>query len=169
MHKSAVLWSAFMGLGAINWGFDILVCISISRSGHRVDQSSQLSAGIIAVPTFQEEFGYLFEDEYIISAGWQIAFNISSAGGGLIGGIITGYVSEKLGKRMTMGIACIISVGSVFMQVFAKQAGILLAGKVCSPLHFCQPTDLSSLSMVFALELFFLSHLLTLQKYARPR
>lgn len=24
-YKSAVLWSAFMGLGAINWGLDVLV------------------------------------------------------------------------------------------------------------------------------------------------
>jgi MFS transporter, SP family, general alpha glucoside:H+ symporter len=50
--------------------------------------------------------------------------------GGLIGGIITGYASEKLGKRVTMGIACIISIGSAFMQVFAKQPELLLVGKV---------------------------------------
>jgi hypothetical protein len=35
-----------------------------------------------------------------------------------------------------MGNACIVSIGGVFMQVFAQQSGVLLADKVWTQLKF---------------------------------
>lgn len=116
-YKSAVLWSAFMGLGAINWGLDVL-----------------LSNGVISVPSFQKDFGYLYHDEYIISAGWQIAFNTASSIGGFFGAIGSGYMADWLGKKKTLAVGCAISVAAVFIQIFAAQPGVLMAGKLINGL-----------------------------------
>ncbi|KAE9371115.1 MFS general substrate transporter [Stipitochalara longipes BDJ] len=116
-YKTAILWSAYMGLAAINWGMDVL-----------------LSNGVISVPLFQKDFGYLFENKYIISYSWQIAFNTSSSIGGFFGAIGSGYLADRLGKRMTLVIGCIISIGAVFIQIFAAQAVTLLVGKLINGL-----------------------------------
>jgi hypothetical protein len=50
--------------------------------------------------SFQKDFGYLFEDEYIVSAGWQITFNTASSVGGFFGTIGSGYMTDRRGKRV---------------------------------------------------------------------
>jgi SP family general alpha glucoside:H+ symporter-like MFS transporter len=132
-YKPAVLWSAFMGLAAINWGMDVPVSPTLHLSTSYTDDI-QLSNGVISVPSFQKDFGYLFENQYIVSYSWQIAFNTSSSIGGFFGAIGSGYLADRLGKRMTLGLACIVSIGAVFIQIFAAQPGTLLAGKVSSPI-----------------------------------
>ncbi|TVY81109.1 General alpha-glucoside permease [Lachnellula suecica] len=112
-YKTAVFWSAFIGLASINWGMDTL-----------------LSNGVIAVPSFQRDFGYDFHGKYIISASWQIAFNTASSIGGFFGAIGAGYLASKLGNKRALAIACIISIGGVFIQMFARSSGLLMAGKV---------------------------------------
>jgi SP family general alpha glucoside:H+ symporter-like MFS transporter len=90
----------------------------------------QLSNGVVSVPSFQKDFGYLYHDEYIISAGWQIAFNTASSIGGFFGAIGAGYMADLLGKKRTLAIGCIISIIAVFVQTFAARSGVLMAGKV---------------------------------------
>jgi SP family general alpha glucoside:H+ symporter-like MFS transporter len=85
---------------------------------------------VISVPPFQKDFGHLFENKYIIRAPWQIAFNTASSTGGLFGALTSGYLADNWGMRLTLGLGCILSIGAVLMQVFAAQAGVLLAGKV---------------------------------------
>ncbi|KAK0124914.1 hypothetical protein ONS96_008791 [Cadophora gregata f. sp. sojae] len=116
-YRAAILWSAFVGLAGINWGMDTL-----------------LSNGVIAVPSFQKDFGYLFNDHFIVSASWQIAFNTASSIGGCFGAFASGYLADKIGKRFALGIGCFISIGAVFAQLFAKQPGTLLVGKLINGL-----------------------------------
>lgn len=116
-YRAAVLWSAFMGLAAINWGMDVL-----------------LSNGVISVPSFQKDFGYLFQNAYIVSASWQIAFNTASSIGGFFGAIGSGYLADRLGKRITLALFCVVSIGAVFIQIFAGQPGTLMAGKLINGL-----------------------------------
>lgn len=91
---------------------------------------SQLSNNVISVPSFQKDFGYKFTNTYIVSASWQIAFNTAASIGGFFGAICSGYLADKWGKRKALGLGCIISIGAVFMQVFARQPEVLLVGKV---------------------------------------
>jgi hypothetical protein len=71
----------------------------------------QLSNGAISVPSFQNDLGYLFENQYITSYGWQIAFNTSSSICEFFGAIGSRYFADRLGKRMTLGIGWIVSIG----------------------------------------------------------
>ncbi|KAL5325773.1 hypothetical protein ACEPPN_006906 [Leptodophora sp. 'Broadleaf-Isolate-01'] len=116
-YRAAILWSSFIGLAGINWGMDTL-----------------LSNGVIAVPSFQKDFGYNFKGQYIVSASWQIAFNTAASIGGCFGALASGYLADKIGKRFALGIGCLISIGSVFIQVFAGQPGTLLVGKLINGL-----------------------------------
>ncbi|KAH8679073.1 general substrate transporter [Tricladium varicosporioides] len=117
LYKAAVLWSAFIGLAGINWGMDVL-----------------LSNGVISVPSFQRDFGYVFNGAYIISASWQIAFNTAASIGGFFGAIGCGYLADKIGKKWTLAIACIVSIGAVIVQIFASKSGLLMAGKLINGL-----------------------------------
>lgn len=71
----------------------------------------QLSNGAISVPSFQNDLGYLFENQYITSYGWPIAFNTSSSICEFFGAIGSRYFADRLGKRMTLGIGWIVSIG----------------------------------------------------------
>lgn len=54
LYPKAVAWSIFFSLGVIMCGFD-----------------PQVIGNLFPVPKFQEDFGYLYKGEYIISAAWQ--------------------------------------------------------------------------------------------------
>lgn len=130
-YKAAIFWSAFMGLAAINWGMDVLVRLSaLTVKGNFVLTAFQLSNGVISVPSFQKDFGYMFQNEYIISASWQIAFNTAASIGGFFGAIGSGYLADRMGKKLSLAVGCIVSIGAVFIQIFAGQPGTLMAGKV---------------------------------------
>lgn len=96
----------------------------------------QLSQGIIAVPSFQKNFGERLISsasvDYYVTYSWQTAFNVTSYIGGLFGAILSGYLADIIGKRWTLAGACILSIGAVFLQVFAHHhhPEILLIGKV---------------------------------------
>jgi SP family general alpha glucoside:H+ symporter-like MFS transporter len=89
-----------------------------------------MSTSTISIATFQRDFGYEFEGEYIISSRWQIGFNSASYVGQSFGAIISGYMADRVGKRLTMGMACLLSIVAVFVQVFARSSVVLLIGKV---------------------------------------
>lgn len=74
----------------------------------------------------------MFQNAYIISASWQIAFNTASSISGFFGAVGSGYLADRIGKRMTLAVGCVVSIGAVFIQIFAGQPGTLMAGKVRS-------------------------------------
>ena len=61
LYPAAIGWSAFVSLGVIMLAFD-----------------PQLIGNLFAIPQFQRDFGYQFEDGYIISAPWQTGLVRSS-------------------------------------------------------------------------------------------
>ena len=54
LYPTAAAWSVFFSTGVIMTGFD-----------------PQVIGNLYGVPKFQEDFGYEFEGEMIISAAWQ--------------------------------------------------------------------------------------------------
>ncbi|TGO26922.1 hypothetical protein BPAE_0050g00110 [Botrytis paeoniae] len=116
-HKVAVFWSGFFALAAVNWGMDI-----------------QISGGAISIASFERDFGYNYRGAYIISSKWQTGFNSASYVGQLFGAIATGYLTDRFGKRLMMGVGCILSIIGVFLQVFARSSVVLLVGKLINGL-----------------------------------
>ena len=55
LYPTSAAWSVFSSLGIIMTAFD-----------------PQLLGNLYATPAFQNDFGYLYEGSYIISAAWEI-------------------------------------------------------------------------------------------------
>ena len=102
---------------------------------HDRGYDAQIGGGLLASPQFRKDFGYVSKNgQYILPADWQAAFNSASSIGGFFGGITCGYVSDRYGRCKTLGLACVVSIGAVFIQFFADSNGLLLTGKIINGL-----------------------------------
>lgn len=111
--------------------------MTCSHSEVSVLTSTQLCNISIAVPRFRRDFGRPFGDDHLIPAGWQIALLTASAIGMFFGALLSGFVMDSLGKLRALQVVCTISIGAVFMQVFARGPVLLLVGRVCVSLVPC--------------------------------
>jgi len=111
----AFLWCIFMCMGALLWGYD-----------------AQVGGGLLSVPQFRADFGYIYEGSPVLPASWQSAFNSVSSIGGMFGGLSLGWISDRLGRRGAVAIACGISIVGVLIQFFTPTHvnGMLLVGKL---------------------------------------
>lgn len=104
----------FFCMSAVLWGYDM-----------------QVNGGLLAASQFRAVFGYTTPDgETILPARWQAAFNMIATVGGMIGSLLCGPLSPYIGRKMNLALACVISSGAIFLQFFAFQRGVLLAGKL---------------------------------------
>ena len=86
LYPTCVAWSIFFSLGIIMTAFD-----------------PQLLGNLYATPAFQEDFGYLFEGSYIISAPWQIALGMGNPIGQVLGALTASYPMEIWGRKKVFG------------------------------------------------------------------
>lgn len=70
LYSKAAGWSIFFSLGVIMTAFD-----------------PQLLGNLYATPAFQKEFGYLYNESYIISAPWQTGLSMGSPIGQVVGAL----------------------------------------------------------------------------------
>lgn len=104
----------FFCMSAVLWGYDM-----------------QVNGGLLAASQFRAVFGYTLPGgETILPARWQAAFNMIATVGGMIGSLLCGPLSPYIGRKSNLALACVISTGAVFLQFFAFQRGVLLAGKL---------------------------------------
>ncbi|WWC90021.1 uncharacterized protein L201_004951 [Kwoniella dendrophila CBS 6074] len=115
IHRNAFLWCLWVSIGCLLWGYDV-----------------QVSSGLLSAPYFRHDFGYKFGDEYVVPARWQSAFNSVGSIGGMFGGIAVGWIADHIGRRGSIGIACLISIMSIFIQFFCPphKNALLLVGKL---------------------------------------
>jgi SP family general alpha glucoside:H+ symporter-like MFS transporter len=86
------------------------------------------------MPAFQKQFGYAFEDGYLISAAWQTGLGMGNPIGQVVGALAAGYPMEWYGRKKTFN-ACVFAVaGLVFIQFFARSLPVLLAGELLAGL-----------------------------------
>lgn len=71
----------FICVGGLLWGYD-----------------AQVSGGTLSIPAFRRDFGYEFDDNWVLPARWQSAFNSASSIGGLFGALGVGYMADKIGS-----------------------------------------------------------------------
>lgn len=111
----AFAWCLFINMGALLWGYD-----------------SQVGGGLLSVPSFRRDFGSLIDQQYVLAASWQSAFNSVSSIGGMAGAFSLGYISELLGRRGAVAVACFVSIVGILLQFItpAHNNGMLLAGKL---------------------------------------
>ncbi|KAG1729525.1 maltose permease, partial [Suillus paluster] len=116
-HWRAFAWCLFINMGALLWGYD-----------------SQVGGGLLSVPSFRRDFGSFvnIEEQYVLAASWQSAFNSISSVGGMAGAFSLGHISELFGRRGAVAVACLVSIVGILVQFLtpAHKNGMLLAGKL---------------------------------------
>ncbi|KAL2858521.1 general substrate transporter [Aspergillus pseudoustus] len=93
-----------------------------------------VASNLISIPIFREHYGEKFETtgtvSYIISATWLAIFNGVSQATAVVGAYAAGYLAEKIGRRYTNLVSCIISMGGVAAQYASNGSlGVITAGK----------------------------------------
>jgi SP family general alpha glucoside:H+ symporter-like MFS transporter len=86
------------------------------------------------MPSFQKDFGYYFEDGYIISAPWQTGLSMGNPIGQVVGALAAGIPMELYGRKRTFNVCVIMVAGLVFIQFFARSLKVLLAGELLAGL-----------------------------------
>ncbi|KAF8137075.1 general substrate transporter [Boletus edulis] len=114
-HWRAFMWCLFMCIGALLWGYD-----------------AQVGGGLLSVPQFRMDFGYVSDGQPILPASWQSAFNSVSSIGGMFGGLSLGWISDRLGRRGAVALASVVSIIGVLIQFLTPKHvnAMLLVGKL---------------------------------------
>jgi MFS transporter, SP family, general alpha glucoside:H+ symporter len=106
-------WSIFFSLGIIMTAFD-----------------PQLLGNLYATPAFQKDFGYYYQDQWIISAPWQTGLSMGSPIGQVVGAFFAAYPMEWFGRKKTFGVCVILTAAFIFIQFFARSLPVLLVGEL---------------------------------------
>jgi SP family general alpha glucoside:H+ symporter-like MFS transporter len=115
----AVAWSVLFSLTIIMTGYD-----------------TAFLGSLYAMPSFQHDFGEPYKDGYQITAGWQTLLQIMGFVSTIIGVMLDGYLSEKVGrKRVTLGALAVVSA-TIFCQFFASSLPVLLVGRMLSSVPY---------------------------------
>ncbi|KAL6247927.1 hypothetical protein RBB50_005275 [Rhinocladiella similis] len=114
LYPKGVFFSFGLSLAVIMEGFD-----------------TALLGSFWALPAFAKKYGHLAMvdgiETYVISASWQQAFAGSTVAQ-MIGLMLNGWVSDRIGYRYTMMGALISITLSLFVTFFATDIRMLLAG-----------------------------------------
>lgn len=107
--------------------------------GYGID--GNIAGNLLAIPKFRQDYGQLFNDGttdmYIISATWQSLYGGVSQLAAIVGAVATGWMADKIGRRMTNLLFCVISMVGVGVQFASTSSGslpILTAGKAINGL-----------------------------------
>ncbi|PCG89411.1 Major facilitator superfamily domain, general substrate transporter [Penicillium occitanis (nom. inval.)] len=129
-HETTFLEAIRQWPKAVGWAF--LFCIAVVMAGF----DAQIITTFFALPAFQQRFGYEYDGKYIIPAPWQMALNMGNPIGQVLGALACGWPLEKLGRRLTLALCCVWSIGFVFVQFFSTSIGMLCAGEILGGLAY---------------------------------
>lgn len=91
---------------------------------------------LLAVTPFAQRFGYQVEEQFVVKATDQQILNAANTIGIFVSAFMTGIVSDWIGRKKTIIIACIVCIGGVILQYFSTSIMMLFGGKVISTLGF---------------------------------
>ncbi|PSN69430.1 general substrate transporter [Corynespora cassiicola Philippines] len=98
----AVAWCCYMLFICIMWGYDGLA-----------------GSIVLSIPRFRQDYGYLYNGQYVVSADWQLGFTSASLVGLMFGGAVTGYMTERFGQKICITAAYALTIGGVFAQWYS--------------------------------------------------
>lgn len=113
LHYPAVLWGLFINLATVLKGMD-----------------GGIVGSLVGLDPFKEQYGYLYNDTYLIEAHWLSAFNYANKLGAMVGAVAAGYAYDRFGPRLMMAICSTMSVAFIFIQFFSHTPAQLFAGEL---------------------------------------
>ncbi|KPI37682.1 General alpha-glucoside permease [Cyphellophora attinorum] len=110
----AVVYCLYPLFTCIMWGYDGLA-----------------AAIVLSIPKWREDYGYLYQDQYVVSANWQLAFTAASMIGLFVGGLATGAVARAMGQKFCLLCGHVLTVAGVFCQWYSPgKMALFFGGKL---------------------------------------
>lgn len=125
-HKMTLMQGIKLYPKAIAWSVLISTCIAME--GFQVC----LLPNFYAFPQFQEKYGEFVESDgtYQVPAHWQAGLSNGANVGSIIGLILNGWISERIGYRYTV-VGCLTLITAFISILFtAQNVQTLLAGEI---------------------------------------
>lgn len=123
MYPKATFWSMFFCIAVVMAGFD-----------------GQIITSFYALPAFQRKYGDPIQKDggidYEVAAPWQTGLGMGNPIGQVIGALACSYPLQYFGRRLTLAMCCVWSIGFIFMQFFATSISMLCAGEVVGGLAY---------------------------------
>ncbi|KAJ5112570.1 Major facilitator-type transporter ecdD [Penicillium argentinense] len=120
--EAAVTWHAY------------LICGFASFGGILYGYDSGYISGVLGMPYVKKQFGHEVSkaedpDGYIIAPSRKSLITSILSAGTFIGAVLSGGVSEQIGRRLTIMLSCLIFAIGVAIQVGTVNIGGLVAGR----------------------------------------
>ena len=91
---------------------------------------------LLAVVPFMEEFGKVVDGTLLITAQDQQILNAATTVGIFVSAFATGFISDKVGRKYTIVLACFICIAGIMVQYYAKSIMNLFGGKLLGTFGF---------------------------------
>ena len=104
----------YMLFTCIMWGYD-----------------GMAGAIVLSIPRWRQDYGYLWEGQYVVAAKWQLGFTAGSVLGLVVGGLATGFFAKRVGQKACLYFGHLLTVGGVFAQWYSPgNMPLFLGGKI---------------------------------------
>ncbi|TKX19000.1 sugar transporter-like protein 41 [Elsinoe australis] len=124
-HKMTLWQGIKLYPKAIGWSVLISTCIAME--GYDVS----LLSNFYAFPQFNEKYGTLSSDgTYQVSAPWQAGLSNGINVGEIIGLLLNGWISERIGYRYTLMGSLVLLIAFISIYFTAQSVGALLAASI---------------------------------------
>ncbi|KAI1334133.1 general substrate transporter [Xylariaceae sp. FL0016] len=114
------------------FGFCVLVYLLVVNSGFEANTIGNL----LAVGPFVEHFGVEVDGEKIILAKDQQILNAATTVGLFTSAYATGYIGDRLGRRMVIFTGCVITIAGILGQYYSTTILELFGTKLVSSIGF---------------------------------
>nr|QFR37061.1 MFS transporter [Cyberlindnera americana] len=95
---------------------------------------SQAGGMVLSIPQFREDFGYLYEGSYVLSAKWQSAITAGPTATVSVAFIIGSWASDHIGRRRVILFASFFSIPWITLEFVATTIEVFFVGKVMNGL-----------------------------------
>jgi MFS family permease len=88
------------------------------------------NGGALGISQFRLDFGEMYKGQAVLPAKWQTAFNVMSSVGQFFGGIGSGFIADRIGRKWTMWAGSWILIIGIIMEVVATTRGVFVTAKL---------------------------------------
>ncbi|OGM49208.1 hypothetical protein ABOM_004035 [Aspergillus bombycis] len=118
-NRRVLLWCLLIFLLPVNFGYE-----------------NAMIGNLFASRAFQLRFGVEVNGSWAVAARDQQILNAAPTIGLFASALATGYLSDFLGRKKVVILACIICVGGVILQYFSETVMMLFGGKLVACFGF---------------------------------
>ncbi|KAH7126081.1 maltose permease [Dactylonectria macrodidyma] len=113
-------------------GFCFIIYLLPINFGYEVSMVGKL----FAVIPFAQQFGFEVDGTWVVKATDQQLVNAASTIGIFSSAFATGIVSDFIGRKKTIILACLICIGGILLQYYSTSIYMIFGGKLVSTLGF---------------------------------